>query len=34
MRKNLEPKEAQIEKLKEEIFKLETEFESMLKTSS
>ena len=33
MRKNLEPKETQIEKLKDELFKLEKEFESMLKTS-
>jgi len=33
MRKNLEPKEAQIDKLKDELFKLEKEFESMLKTS-
>jgi peptidoglycan hydrolase CwlO-like protein len=33
MRKSLEPKEAQIEKLKEELFKLENEFEGMLKTS-
>jgi predicted nucleic acid-binding Zn-ribbon protein len=33
MRKSLEPKEAQIEKLKEELFKLEGEFENMLKTS-
>lgn len=33
MRKSLEPKEAQIEKLKEELFKLEGEFEQMLKTS-
>lgn len=33
MRKSLEPKEAQIEKLKEELFKLESEFESMLKAS-
>ena len=33
MRKSLEPKEAQIEKLKEELFKLEGEFEKMLKTS-
>jgi hypothetical protein len=31
MRKSLEPKEAQIEKLKEELFKLESEFESMNK---
>lgn len=31
MRKSLEPKEAQIEKLKEELFKLENEFEGMLK---
>jgi hypothetical protein len=28
----LEPKEAQIEKLKEELFKLENEFENMLKS--
>lgn len=33
MRKSLEPKEAQIEKLKEELFKIEGEFESMLQTS-
>jgi predicted nucleic acid-binding Zn-ribbon protein len=33
MRKSLEPKEAQIEKLKEDLFKLEGEFEAMLKTS-
>ena len=33
MRKSLEPKEAQIEKLKQELFKLETEFESMFKTT-
>lgn len=33
MRKSLEPKEQQIEKLKEELFKLEGEFEGMLKTS-
>jgi chromosome segregation ATPase len=33
MRKSLEPKEAQIEKLKEELFNLEREFEAMLKTS-
>ena len=33
MRKSLEPKNAQIEKLKDELFKLETEFEGMLKTS-
>ncbi|EAR88012.2 WD domain, G-beta repeat protein (macronuclear) [Tetrahymena thermophila SB210] len=30
MRKSLEPKEAQIEKLKEELFRLEGEFEGML----
>lgn len=33
MRSGIEPKEAQIEKLKEELFKLEGEFENMLKTS-
>ena len=33
MRKSLEPKEAQIEKLKNELTKLEEEFEKMLKTS-
>jgi len=33
MRKSLEPKEAQIDKLKEDLFKLEGEFEAMLKTS-
>lgn len=33
MRKSLEPKEGQIEKLKEELFKLEGEFEEMLKNS-
>ena len=33
LRKNLEPKEAQVEKMKEEIFKLENEFDGMLKTS-
>ena len=32
LRKNLEPKEAQVEKMKEEIFKLENEFDGMLKT--
>ena len=33
MRKSLEPKEAQIEKLKTELFNLEQEFEKMLKQS-
>ena len=32
MRKMLEPKELQIEKLKDELFKLESEFEKMIKT--
>jgi hypothetical protein len=32
MRKNLEPKEQQVEKLKDELFKLESEFENMIKT--
>ncbi len=31
MRKSLEPKDAQIEKLKEDLFKLESEFDGMLK---
>lgn len=34
MRQSLEPKEAQIEQLKAEIFKLEGEFEEMLKAST
>ena len=34
MRASLEPKEAQIEQLKIEIFKLENEFEEMLKAST
>lgn len=34
MRSSLEPKEAQIEQLKSEIFKLEGEFEEMLKAST
>ncbi|EGR29862.1 WD repeat protein [Ichthyophthirius multifiliis] len=33
MRKSLEPKESQIEKLKEELFKLEGEFEEMLQVA-
>lgn len=33
MRSSLEPKEAHIEQLKAEIFKLEGEFEEMLKAS-
>ena len=33
MRKNLEPREAQIENLKEELYKLEKEFEGMLQKS-
>ena len=33
MRKSLEPKDAQIEKLKEDLFKLESEFDGMLKQS-
>jgi hypothetical protein len=33
MRKSLEPKEATIQKLKDELFKLESEFEAMLKAS-
>ena len=34
MRSSLEPKEAQIEQLKAEIYKLEGEFEEMLKAST
>lgn len=33
MKKSLEPKEAQIDKLKEELFKLESEFAAMLKVT-
>lgn len=32
MRKTLEPKEQQVDKLKDELFKLESEFEKMIKT--